>query len=668
MIDGMVAVTPPSELHRLGFQLQTLLRQALPELWPMQVRCALRDGVLMVLVQQAPPAPGGAATPSVSVSLSEPSEALEIFSCLEEWLRRSPSRVPVAKSPLAPAQARPLSVRVYLRAAGQSRPHAFHQFCLDESATLETERAQTESTQSESIQTENVQGESAQGESAQGELNAFAPVAAQEQLHPPLQDAHRDAKQDADLNRADPAEALLQDFSQDSATAETGGFSLPRRAIALAVGVAVLAFGGTFYALTRPCVIGGCAELQTVEQLHQTVSDQLSQGATLRDVSQSYTQLTDASYRLSRVPRWSRYSAAANRVQQQTESTVASLEPILAAQSAATEAVEMTQNPPHALAVWQQAQALWERAIAQLQQVPESSPAYALAQQKRLEYAENLAAIQQRIVLEQKAQDWVNRARQAVELAEARQGAATSMAARLEAHGTWRTAIALLQQVPDTAMAYAEAQQLLALYQPRLLDSSNRLQQEETAVAAHQQALRLADLAAQAEQRKQWSQAVQHWQAALAAAQQVAVGTTVHPQAQTLVASYRTSLAAAQEKLKGALAAQAAEQDLARNCSGTPRVCTYAQQGNVMQVRITPSYDRVLQEAAAITQATQNTDPDSAMMVHFNPLLRAIATIGETAQIPIEVYNADGSLFGIYDPTLDGYVSREVRNQQQKRP
>ncbi len=656
MIDGMVTVTPPSDLHRLGFQLQTLLRQALPELLPMQVRCALQDGVLMVLVQQAPPAPGRAATPRVSVSLSEPSEALEIFSCLEEWLRRSPPKIRLARSPLSPTQVQPLSVRVYLRAAGQLRPYAFHQFCLDGSAPPATNQAQAES----------AQGERAQGESAQGNSNAFAPAAAQEQLHRPAQEAAN--LEAANLEAANLVEALQPDSTQDLATGEPGRFSLPRRAIALAVGVAALAFGGTFYALTRPCVMGGCAELQTVERLHQTVSDQLSQGATLQDVSQSYTQLTDASYRLSRVPRWSRHSAAANRVQQQTESIITALEPILAAQSAATEAVEITQNPPHALAVWQQAQALWERAIAQLQQVPESSPAYALAQQKRLEYAENLAAIEQRIVLEQKAQDWVNRARQAVELAEARQGAATSMAARLEAHGTWRTAIALLQQVPDTAMAYAEAQQLLALYQPRLLDSSNRLQQEETAVAAHQRALRLADLAAQAEQRRQWSQAVQHWQAALAAAQQVAVGTTVHPQVQPLVASYRTSLVAAQEKLRGAVAAQAAEQDLERNCSGAPRVCTYAQQGSVMQVRITPSYDRVLQEAAAITQATQNTDPDSAMMVHFNPLLRAIATVGETAQIPIEVYNADGSLFGIYDPTLDGYVSREVRNQQQKRP
>jgi len=622
----------------------------------MQVRCALQDGVLRVLVQQAPPAPGRAATLRVSVSLSEPSEALEIFSCLEEWLRRSPPKIRLARSPLSPTQVQPLSVRVYLRAAGQPRPYAFHQFCLDGSAPPATNQAQAES----------AQGERAQGESAQGNSNAFAPAAAQEQLHCPAQDeANLEA---ANLEAANLVEALQPDSTQDLATGEPGRFSLPRMAIALAVGVAALAFGGTFYALTRPCVMGGCAELQTVERLHQTVSDQLSQGATLQDVSQSYTQLTDASYRLSRVPRWSRHSAAANRVQQQTESIIAALEPILAAQSAATEAVEITQNPPHALAVWQQAQALWERAIAQLQQVPESSPAYDLAQQKRLEYAENLAAIEQRITLEQKAQDWVNRARQAVELAEARQGAATSMAARLEAHGTWRTAIALLQQVPDTAMAYAEAQQLLALYQPRLLDSSNRLQQEETAVAAHQRALRLADLAAQAEQRRQWSQAVQHWQAALAAAQQVAVGTTVHPQVQPLVASYRTSLVAAQEKLRGAVAAQAAEQDLERNCSGAPRVCTYAQQGSVMQVQITPSYDRVLQEAAAITQATQNTDPDSAMMVHFNPLLRAIATVGETAQIPIEVYNADGSLFGIYDPTLDGYVSREVRNQQQKRP
>lgn len=641
----MVTATPSSELHRLGFQLQTLLRTSVPALPPVQVRCALREGVLMVLVQQGSPEPAAASlakaekTPGNASGV--PEGASDIFSCVEDWLRRSPPNIPLARSPFSPTQAQSLPVRVYLRAAGQARPYAIHQFRLDSATIPPGEREHIESDQP---------GESGDSTVAAGRERS-----------------HRLAQDDENL-----VEALTTDLdpdpAQDLAASEADGFSLPRMAIALAAAVAALAFGGTFYALMRPCVIGGCAELQTVERLHQTVSDQLSQGATLQDVSQSYTQLTDANYRLSRVPRWSRYYAAANRVQQQTESTVASLGQLLVAQSAATEAVEMTQNPPHSLEVWQQAQALWEKAIAQLQQVSESSPAYDLAQQKRLEYAENLAAIEQRITLEQQAQDWVNRARQAVELAEARQGAATSMASRLEAHGTWRTAIALLQQIPDTAMAYAEAQQLLALYQPRLLDSSTRLQQEETAVDAHQRALRLADLAAQAEQRGQWSQAVQQWQAALAAAQQVAVGTTVHPQVQPLVASYRTSLAAAQDKLKGAVAAQTAEQDLERNCSGTPRVCTYAQQGSVMQVRITPSYDRVLQEAAAITQATQDTDPDSAMMTHFNPLLRAIATVGETAQIPIEVYNADGSLFGIYDPTLDGYVSREVRNQQQKRP
>jgi tetratricopeptide (TPR) repeat protein len=584
-----------------------------------QVRCALREGVLMVLVQQVSPDPGAASV----VRRLETFEASEIFACLEDELRRSPPKIPPAKSPFSPAQVQPLPVRVYLRAAGQSRPYAIHQFRIDGSAfsAIAPEQTQPE----------------------QDKLNAFVSTAPPERLR-----------------------RLPQDPDPDTAVA--GGYSLSRMAIALAAGVAALAFGGTFYALTRPCVMGGCAELQTVEQLHQAVSEQLSQGATLQDLSQSYTRLTEASYRLSRVPRWSRHYAAANQVQQQTESTVAALGQVLSAQATATEAVEMAQNPPHPLEVWQRAQALWEKAIAQLQQVSESSPAYDLAQQKRLEYAENLAMIEQRITLEQKAQDWVNRARQAVELAEARQGAATSMDTRLEAHGTWRTAIALLQQVPETAMAYAEAQQLLALYQPRLLDSSARLQQEETAVDAHQRALRLADLAAQAEQRRQWSQAVQHWQGALAAAQQVAAGTTVHPQVQPLLSSYRASLATAQEKLKGAIAAQAAEQDLERNCSGTPRICTYAQRGSVMQVRITPSYDRVLQEAAAITQVTQETDPDSAIMAHFNPLLRAIATVGETAQIPIEVYNADGSLFGIYDPALDGYVSREVRNQQQKRP
>ncbi|GAB4147171.1 MAG: hypothetical protein Fur0046_25370 [Cyanobacteria bacterium J069] len=612
-----------------------MLRQALPTLPPVQVKCALRAGVLMVLVQQSVP---------------EPLESSEIFAHLEDWLRRSAQHSTAGISaPELSSESRsefpyferlplsqPLPVRLYLRAAAQPKPYAIHQFRLD--SQPEHDPAQAASS-----------GDPEKIAPPSGFLLASPDAAAL------LFDGATNAAE------AEPADEAWAD-------GETVPFSLSRMAIALAVGVAVLAFGGSLYALTRPCVLGGCAELQTAEQLHQTLSVQLSQGATLQDVSASYTRLTEASYRLSRVPRWSSHYAAATQVQQQTEATVAVLGQVLSAQAAATEAVEMTQNPPHSLEVWQQALALWEQAIAQLQTVPEDSPAYTLAQQKRLEYTANRNAIEQRIALEQQSQDWVNRARQAVELAEARQGAATSLDARLEAHGTWRTAIALLQQVPDTAMAYAEAQQLLALYQPRLLDSSARLQQEESAVSAHQRALRLADLAAQAEQRGQWSQAVQQWQAALAAAQQVAVGTTVHPQVQPLLSSYRTSLATAQEKLKGAVAAQSAEQDLERNCGGTPRVCTYAQQGTVMQVRITPSYDRVLQEAAAITQSTQDTDPDAAIMAHFNPLLRAIATVGETSQIPIEVYNADGSLFGIYDPTLDGYVSREVLNQQQKRP
>ncbi len=424
------------------------------------------------------------------------------------------------------------------------------------------------------------------------------------------------------------------------------------------IAVSLFTFTGTVYALTRPCVIGGCPPLQTAQSLYRSSSQLTQSELTSAAIVEAYEQLVEAGYLLNTIPPWSSYYSTAQSLVPLYEAESRTVGKVVKAQESAMAAANASQNPPHPLETWQDIQGLWRNAIAQLEQIPEDSVVSSFTRTKLSEYQGNLAAINRRITVEQEAQEKILTARTTAQLAETREAIAESVEGWQLAHATWQATVKTLQSVLRNTMAHAEAQQLLAIYEPKLAMARDRRTQEEISATAYNRALSLAAQAQTLEQREQWAQAVSSWQEALTNAEQVPTGTSYHGQAQPLVGAYRAALNQAQDSLRFSVAMQSAMADLSRTCSGGPSICDYTLGDKVIKVQIRPTYDQVVERTMVSTGLVGDYNTPAEVLVHANTLLRALAAISENAQVPIELYYSDGSQFGTYMPEFSGYVPR----------
>ncbi|TVQ17314.1 MAG: hypothetical protein EA367_17995 [Leptolyngbya sp. DLM2.Bin15] len=495
-----------------------------------------------------------------------------------------------------------LAVQLYLRVEEQPQPYAFHPF----------------------------------------QVEAIAPV---EDL---TDDETAELLSEDELARWSSESAMEEEDLQD-ASPNQRSTKLPWRLGALVAGLVMVA-GVAAYVLSRPCVLGSCPPLLQAEELFTQSQGQMASATSAADVKAIYSQLTEASYLTTVVPQWSGYYEDALAQRDRYDEHVKAVGRVVSAQTDAFDAAQRSQNPPHPIATWEEIRDLWESAIAQLEEVPADSPMHGLAQQKLDEYSANLAAINQRIQMEQEAQSRVRSAREMAQRANDQEAGSDSPERWQSTYTTWQIAIGMLQPVPAHTMSHAEAQQLLALYNTRMSTIRDRLSQEELSTTVYRQSLQLADQAATYEQQEQWSQAVAAWQNALTNAQQVPADSAYHDQVQPLVNSYALALEDARQNLRLAIAAQAAEAELSKLCGENNARCTYQVSREDVQLRLTPAYQA---NAASFPQPTTSSMPLPASM---DTILYQIAQVGNTARVEINVYNADGTLFGRYVPSLSGYV------------
>lgn len=615
----MEAVVYQSELELLEQRSREALQAALRSI-PFRVRCGVQDGKLIMLAQHR--------------YEDNPHREL-VFHTLERTFRD-------VHQELETLSANIFSVLIYLRRVSQYKPYAAYGFAFHVGSSVPPctnsrntgEGSDTPPPADDAIEVA-VTGTTGR----RGDLVLASEAMPTAPIQPEYFAVYANLETPSGRERS-PIDRFLTWFSHPLVAAGTA--------------VSVMLVGTAGYMLTRPCVIGRCVPLQTAYQLNQEALQTVQRVQSAQEVVTAYDQLVEATYLLNTIPSWSGQYQTAQSLMRQNEQQMQMVEHVVLAQRRAMTAAEMSQEPPHPLLTWREIQQIWREAIAHLQQVPVGSPVSTLAATKQTEYEANLAMINRRIQIEQQAQQRVSEARKTAKVAEARNGIATSLDHWQLTHATWAVVVDLLKQVPKTTMAHAEAQQLLALYQPRLMEVRTRLRQEEVAAANYNRALSLATAAQRLERQNQWSQAVSQWQNALTQAQQVPAGTTHFDQAQPLLNSYRSSLASAREKLRVAVSTQSAQGDLGVICNNTPRICTYNQTGDRIRVYITPEYSQLLQQAA--TYQGNSMDLNSAMTTQLNPLLLAIANVSEASQVSIELYNADGSLFGTYDPRLRGYV------------
>ncbi|MBW4487101.1 MAG: hypothetical protein KME12_04860 [Trichocoleus desertorum ATA4-8-CV12] len=604
-------------LQALGRQLQQYLQSELAQPVPIQIQCALKQGVLMILGQHSPGI--NPPTPQAVFTLLE--QALEF---LQPALSESEFKG---------------AVRLYLRVAGQQQPYASHALTLEPTAPS------------------NLGG------------NVATPPT--NQLDNSADSSHYFASTNALIHSTDisdpPDLSAVEDNPFSSALqplTESGGELVPTRKssktdqrttlplLVAGAGVGLFALAGAIYALTRPCVIGGCPAIATAQQLSQESAQILQAAKSGPEVLSAQQKLETATQSLAPIPAWSSRHGEAQTLLKTYQVQEQTLAQVVSAQDQAGAAAQRSQNPPHPLAEWSEIQKLWRGAIAQLEAVPKTSSAYAIAQKKLTEYRANLVMTNKRVALEQKANASLAKAKSTAQVAEARQGIAQSLASWQLADATWRMSTNTLRQVPRGTMAYQEAQALLSEYQPKILAARDRKTKEQLSATAYRQAVTFARQAQSYERQNQWSQAVANWRDALAVVKQVPTETLFYNQAQPLMSSYGNSLTEAENKLSLANILEGARADLRRTCAGSPNVCDFSVSLGLIRVQLNPDHVRKLVRTAITAEANGDIGTQVDVRNHIQTLEAALEAISENSNIAIELYDENGSLLGRYVPSL----------------
>ncbi|MBD3883933.1 hypothetical protein IFO70_19445 [Phormidium tenue FACHB-886] len=421
--------------------------------------------------------------------------------------------------------------------------------------------------------------------------------------------------------------------------------------VMLAGSVGLFAIVSGAYILTRPCVLGSvCEPLQRAQQLDQQANQTITSTESALEIAEAYDQLNEARTLLGTIPAWSGQYQTAQALQSDYDSKAEVLEQVVQALKKANTAALSSQNPPHPLQDWRKIQWNWREAIALLKKVPPESPVAALAQKKLQEYQVNLNNTDARVMAEQAAQDKVTTARSTAQVAETRAGAATSPEGWQQVYLTWEAAIDLLRQVPEGTMAHVEAQKLVADYQTKMVAARERRSQEAFSTGSLQEAIDFAEQARGLEQQNKWAEASLTWQQALNKVQRIPEGTSYYSRAQALMSQYQAALSGAQQNERRLSAMQKIKPNLDRTCAGNPRVCTYTFAPEAVRVQITPEYDQVIEGRINSSQLRGNVSARTQAVNQVNQLLVELSSLSQTAQVPIELYNSNGSKFGTHAP------------------
>lgn len=567
---------------------------------PLQVRCWLKEKTLIILVQHPEPV------------MPYPRRAFRL-------LRQMLQDEQIAGN---------YEILMYLRVQNQDKPYAFHNLSSKVAENTHSELLADFDDDEESTYNEGLEAVNSINDDDIADFEAIN----WEQVEP---DSGLDA----------------EDLTPEVPLTATPVAKTPwRRGVLVVAGLAIIGFLGTVYGLSRPCVIGSCPAIPEAQQLAQNslkISEKQLSGQEIFAVQK---QLNEALKLLETVPKWSVNYPEAQKLITVYEGRAKALDEIVTALKSASRAGTMSQKPPYSVSEWEKIQKTWRDALSGLEKVPPDSEFYLFAQQKLKSYNQNLAVINQRLAQEQKAQASLEAGKQAAKIAEVRQGVAQSLDNWELVYSTWASAFQRFREIPKTTTAYPEAQQLIGEYTEKMTVASNRKNKEQFAYNAYQQALKLATLAKSAETQNQWSVAVFNWRNALNYIKQVPSDSFQYPQVEPLVNSYTTALQNAEGQLKLVVKLQQAQRDLDQVCQGSPQVCSYTAEQNVIKVRLTSTYMQKVRQTAIKAQAEANDNTQVQLLDHIATLEQALEAVSTNSSVRLEVYDAQGVLLMTYAP------------------
>ena len=411
------------------------------------------------------------------------------------------------------------------------------------------------------------------------------------------------------------------------------------------------------FVLTRPCTFGSCDRIQTAQEIGDGALSDLRIDSSLAAVKDAKAQLKRSAGLLSPIPIWSPYYRQAQTVLPGYENQVRSLDYVTSAQDKAYKAALASQDPPHPVSHWQQIAQDWESASKTLEAVPADSPVRELADSKLTEYRANRATILVRIDSEAKAEVGIRQAQKAASLGKKQIEAAGSLEDWEDALASWESAVDNLSQIPQGTNAHGEAQKLLPEYLKTLEDVRANTEVERNASRSLFQAKQLAAAAQKAETEEQWSAAIENWQSASRQLQDIPSQTLAHAEAEALKGLYATSFSEADNNFQVALRFQPVEPNFFAVCgmAGTQK-CTYSVRSGNVRLDLFQGYDTVIDQS--ITPPDQRAVEASApqLVGQSNQMLQDITMLSTQAQVPVELYNAQGEFLARYRPDLSGFT------------
>jgi hypothetical protein len=634
-----MATAQQENLQPLAQLLQERLRSDIPERDAIKIRCAISNETLVVLSQHPP---GVNFDPDLA------------FTAIKKNLQ---------SIRLQGTQA----VKVYLRVSGQKQTYAKDDFMLPPPESVTTANTFLRQANSNNLK-QDAQiisaRQSIQMQPKQGlEADSGFPARSESKQFPVSANSY--SKEAMGVTNYNPSTSLpnwrgydkISYFTQlakktkgVSAKARSLLADIPTPLLVVGGGVALATLFSSTYMLTRPCVIGECPALQTAQQLSKVANHLTQQVNSQPDLLAVQQQLVEANSSLKSIPRWSFHYQEASQLSQNLSVRSATLDQISAALEKAAAATKKGENLPHTVQKWQEIQALWQQAIATLANIPANSSLFALAQQKLAQYQTNLQIVNQQLNLEQQASKKLLQAKNTILLAKTRGDTARSAQAWQKVTATWQSAIAILGSIPKTTTAYTEAQQLQASYRTQIEAASDRATKEQMSAKAFSEAMSKANLAQKDEQQNQISLALSNWNQALNSAKQIPGGTQYYSQSQPLIASYTSAIQQAGAKLKVANVLQLARTDLNRTCSGKIPVCKYTLNNQLMMVQLTSGYEQAVERNYISAKLHTNSKTQVGIAMHYYKLKRELEAISDKANVPLQVYESDGSPLHNYKP------------------
>jgi tetratricopeptide (TPR) repeat protein len=408
------------------------------------------------------------------------------------------------------------------------------------------------------------------------------------------------------------------------------------------VGLVFTTFVGSFFLMSQPCLVRTCVPFEAAQRIGNDVTQMLQAANTWEDLERARSQLGLAKVQLDRVPSWSRYGLQAQQQRGRYQNLALAIEPVQAALKQATLATQKTQGDGLPIDTWREIGKSWDSVISQLKAIPSNSPLHSMAQDKLRQFEASQRQVQQRLAKEQEGQRL---------LVEARRLSAplSDPSVRNDLGGTQarlQEIVELLTAVPKGTTAYTDAQQILSTYQSQLAAATNQQSQLQAAIDDYQRATESAGEAQRLEKQQDWEGARDQWQSAIATLQSIGVASPNYADAQARFGEYTLALKQTEQRASRSGAVAQARSALDGICSGKPTICTVEVSADRIAVRLTLEYQQAVLTAGTIGDADSKVEA----VDHVKTLELALQATSNNSQIPLELYDPDGTLVGTHTP------------------